>query len=93
MAMSKNEMVEKVAVTAGVTKAEAKKVVNAVVDVLTEEMANGGSVQIVGFGTFTTRHKNATEGFNPATKEKIHIEAREVPVFKPGKSLKDACNA
>ncbi|HJM03995.1 MAG TPA: HU family DNA-binding protein, partial [Arenicellales bacterium] len=56
------------------------------------ELAGGGSVALVGFGTFSVSHRAARMGRNPATGESIHINASNVPKFKAGKALKEACN-
>lgn len=93
MVVKKSDFVEKVAVTAGVSKTVAKQVIDATLTAITEDVANGNSVRFVGFGTFSTRHKKAGVAKNPQTGEKIEYKAKEVPVFKAGTLLKEACNA
>ncbi len=87
--MKKTELVAAVAAKTGLTKADAEKAVKAVFDVITDELADGNAVQLIGFGTFEVRERAAREGLNPATKEKITIAATKVPAFKAGKALKD----
>jgi DNA-binding protein HU-beta len=62
----------------------------AVIDSITETLAKGQKVQLVGFGTFEVRERAARDGVNPRTKEKIKIAAAKVPAFKPGRALKEA---
>ena len=69
-----------------------KKDVEKVINVVSNEMANKGKVQLVGFGTFETRQRAARKGLNPQTKEEIEIPACTVPAFKAGKALKDKVN-
>ena len=71
------------------TKKDADKAVSAVIDTITESLAKGEKIQLVGFGTFEVRERAAKEGINPATKEKMNIPAKKVPAFKAGKALKD----
>jgi len=91
--MKKAELIAAVAQTAGLTKKDADKAVSAVVDVITKALVEGDKVQLVGFGTFETRERNAREGKNPQTGEKITIAASTVPAFKAGRALKEAVNA
>ena len=87
--MNKPELVEAVAEKAGITKKDSEKAVAAVLEGITDTLAKGEKVQLVGFGTFEVRHRNAREGRNPSTGEAIKIAAQNVPAFKPGKALKD----
>lgn len=87
--MNKPELVEAVAEKAGITKKDSEKVVAAVLEGIADTLAKGEKVQLVGFGTFEVRHRNAREGRNPSTGEAIKIAAQNVPAFKPGKALKD----
>ena len=87
--MNKSELIEKVAQEAGLTKKDTEKAVNKVFDVISEELAKGEKVQLIGFGTFETRERAAREGRNPSTGEVIKIEATRIPAFKAGKSLKE----
>ncbi|NMA92126.1 MAG: HU family DNA-binding protein [Firmicutes bacterium] len=87
--MNKSELIETVSEKTDVTKKVADKVVNAVFDTIIESLASEEKVQVIGFGTFEVRHRDAREGRNPATGEKIMIPALKVPAFKAGKRLKD----
>lgn len=88
--MTKTLLVEAVARKAGVTKAEAARVVDAVVDSITEALSNGDKVTVTGFGTYEVRQRAARMGRNPQTGETIQIPAQRTPAFRAGKSLKDA---
>jgi len=87
--VNKSELVDLVAEKAGMSKKDSEKAVKAVLDSITEGLVKGEKVQLVGFGTFEVRNRKEREGRNPATGEKIKIEALKVPAFKPGKALKD----
>jgi DNA-binding protein HU-beta len=87
--MNKSELISVVAEKAGLTKKDTEKVVNAVFDGITDALAQGDKVQVIGFGTFDVRSRKAREGRNPATGATIQIPAVNVPVFKAGKALKD----
>ena len=91
--MNKTELVAAVAEQADISKKDAEKVLKAFVDVVTEEMKKGEKVQLVGFGTFEVSEREAREGRNPLTGEKITIAASKNPKFKAGKALKDMVNA
>ncbi len=88
--MKKADFIAKVAEKAKITKKEATKVVNAVLETITEALAKGNTVQFVGFGTFSVRKRAAREGRNPRTQQPIKIPATKVPVFRPGKELREA---
>lgn len=88
--MNKTELIAKVAEKSGFTKKDTETVVEAVLDVIQEVLANGEAVQLVGFGTFEARERAARIGRNPQTGEKITIPAGKVPAFKPGKRLRSA---
>ena len=87
--MTKTELINAVAEKAELTKKDADKAVSAVIDTITESLAKGEKIQLVGFGTFEVRERAAKEGINPATKEKMNIPAKKVPAFKAGKAFKD----
>ena len=87
--MNKTELVAAVAEKAELTKGDAKKAVDAVIEAITETLVNGDSVSLVGFGTFEVSKREAREGLNPLTKEKITIPAAKLPKFKAGKGLKE----
>ncbi|NLU42480.1 MAG: HU family DNA-binding protein [Firmicutes bacterium] len=88
--MTKAELISSVAEKSGLSKKDAGTALEAVLDSITEALAGGDKVQLVGFGTFEVRQRAARTGRNPQTGEDITIAARSVPVFKPGKALKDA---
>jgi len=90
--MNKQEFVAAVAAKAGFTQAEAGKMVNAVLDVVTTTLKKGGDVVLTGFGKFEARSRKARNGINPLTKAPIKIAACKVPAFKAGKGLKEAIN-
>ena len=90
--MNKAELVAAIAAKTGDTKKGAEASVNAFVDVITDALAKGDKVQLVGFGSFEVRKRAARKGRNPRTKEEIKIPASKAPVFKPGKALKDLVN-
>ena len=88
--MNKTELVAAVAEKTGMSKKDSEKAVNAAFDSITEALAAGEKVQLVGFGAFEVKERSARIGRNPKTKESIEIPASVVPVFKAGKALKDA---
>ena len=90
--MNKAELVAAIAAKTGDTKKGAEASVNAFVDVITDALAKGDKVQLVGFGSFEVRKRAARKGRNPRTKEEIKIPASKAPVFKAGKALKDLVN-
>ena len=90
--MNKTELIAAVAEKAELSKKDAEKAVNALLDTVVEEVAKGEKIQLVGFGTFERRERNEREGCNPQTGAKIPIPASMVPAFKVGKAFKDAVN-
>ena len=90
--MNKGELIESVAAKAGMSRADATKAVDAVLESVTETLAGGGGVSLVGFGTFSVKARAARMGRNPRTGEAIDIKASNVPGFKAGKALKEAVN-
>jgi DNA-binding protein HU-beta len=76
----------------GLSKSDAAKAVDGVIDSITGSLSNGNEVRLVGFGTFSVSHRKATTGRNPRTGEAIQISATNVPKFKSGKALKAAVN-
>lgn len=89
--MNKADLVNEVAKVVS-TKKEAQAAVDTVVQAITDAMAKGDSVTLVGFGTFKPVQREARQGRNPQTGAPIDIKARNVPKFTPGKALKDALN-
>ena len=90
--MNKGELIEAVSGSSGLSRAEAAKAVDAVLGSITNTLAEGGSVALVGFGTFKVKARAARMGRNPRTGASIYIQASNVPGFKAGKGLKDAVN-
>ena len=90
--MNKNDLISQVADDSGLSKADATKAVDAVLDNIAGSLSNGGEVRLVGFGTFTVAHRKASMGRNPRTGEAIQIKASNQPKFKAGKGLKDSVN-
>lgn len=90
--MNKSELVSAISTKTELSKKSAEASLNAIVEVITEELKNNGKVQLVGFGTFETRKRAARKGINPQTKQEIKIPATNAPVFKAGKALKDTVN-
>ncbi len=90
--MNKTELIAAVAEQASITKKDAEKAIAAVINSITNAMAEGDKVQLVGFGTFEVRARDARKGKNPRTGEIINIPASKVPAFKAGKALKDIVN-
>ena len=88
--MNKSELIDKIAAGAGLTKADAKKALDATTAAIKEALVAGEKVQLIGFGTFSVNERPAREGINPATKEKIQIAAKKVAKFKAGAELADA---
>ena len=90
--MNKTELIDKIAAGAGISKADAKKALDATTNALKEALVAGDKIQLVGFGTFSVSERPSREGSNPATKEKIQIAAKTVAKFKAGAELADAIN-
>jgi len=90
--MNKNDLINGVSEAANISKAEAARAVDAFTEVVKNALKQGDSVSLVGFGTFSVRHRAARTGRNPRTNEVIQISASNVPGFKAGKGLKDALN-
>ena len=90
--MTKAELVEFIAEKADLTKADATRALDAMMEGVTKGLKKEGKVTLVGFGTFTAKKRAAREGRNPQTGETVKIAARVVPGFKAGSKLKDALN-
>ena len=87
--MNNSDLVDAVASKADMSKAEAGRAVDAVLGSVGDALGNGDSVSLVGFGTFSVRHRAARMGRNPQTGATMQIAASKVPGFKAGKALKD----
>ena len=90
--MNKTELIAAIAAKTGETKKDAEATLNAFVNVVSETLAKGDKVQLVGFGSFEVRKRAARKGRNPQAKEEIKIPASKAPVYKAGKALKDLVN-
>ena len=88
--MNKTELIAAVAESAGMTKKDTERVLNAALDAITAQMVAGGKVQLSGFGAFDVKDREKRMGRNPHTRESVEIPATKVPVFKAGKLLKDS---
>lgn len=88
--MNKTELIAKVAETTELTKKDATKAVDAVLDAIADALKTGDKVQLIGFGNFEVRERAARKGRNPQTGQEIEIASSKVPAFKPGKQLKDS---
>ena len=87
--MTKAELIIVVAQKTELSKKDSEKAVVAVIDAISEALAAGEKVALVGFGTFEVKERAAREGINPRTKEKIEIPSSTLPSFKAGKALKE----
>ncbi|GBG12039.1 DNA-binding protein [Paenibacillus sp. MY03] len=87
--MNKTDLIAKVAELSDLSKKDATKAVDAVFEAISDALQSGDKVQLVGFGNFEVRERQARKGRNPQTGEEIDIAASKMPAFKPGKSLKD----
>ncbi|WP_049236247.1 HU family DNA-binding protein [Moraxella canis] len=90
--MNKSELVDSIAQSAGLTKEQAAKAVNAFTESVQGALQRGDDVVLVGFGTFSVKERAARVGRNPKTGEEIQIAASKVPSFKAGKGLKESVN-
>ncbi|KOS29584.1 DNA-binding protein [Bacillus anthracis] len=88
--MNKTELIKNVAQKTDISKKEATKAVQTVVESITKTLKQGEKVQLIGFGKFEVRERAARKGRNPQTGEEMQIAATKVPAFKPGKELKEA---
>ena len=90
--MNKGELITAIGTKTGLTKKDAEKALNAVVETITEAMSTGDKVQIVGFGSFEVHSRPERMARNPRTGEELKIAACKAPAFKAGKALKDSVN-
>jgi DNA-binding protein HU-beta len=87
--MNKTEMIAKLAEKNGMTKKDAQKALEGLIEIISDEIKDGGSVILTGFGTFSIAERKPRTGRNPQTGQPIDIPAARVPKFKAGKQLKD----
>jgi DNA-binding protein HU-beta len=90
--MNKSELIDAIANSANLSKADAGRALDGLVGAVTKALKKGDTVSLVGFGTFSVRKRAARTGRNPRTGETIKIKASKNPAFKAGKALKDAVN-
>ena len=90
--MNKTELVEHIAKHSDISKAAATRALESIIDAVKKTLKKGGTVSLVGFGSFSVGKRAARTGRNPRTGEAIKIKAAKVPKFKPGKTLKDHLN-
>ena len=88
--MNKTELIDRIAAGSDLSKAAAKKALDATTEAIKAALVAGDKVQLVGFGTFSVNERPARQGINPATKQKIHMPAKKVAKFKAGAELNDA---
>lgn len=88
--MNKAELIDAVSAKSGLTKADTDRAIKALIDTVSETLAKGDQIALVGFGTFLVRERQARSGRNQRTGETISIESAKIPAFKAGKALKDA---
>ena len=88
--MTKSELIASIATKTGLTKKTAEEVLEAFIGTVSDSLAKGEKVQLVGFGTFEVRERSERSGINPQTREKITIAATKTPAFKAGSALKEA---
>lgn len=91
--MNKADLINQMADQAEISKAQATKALDAMLDGVVEALKNGDKVTLVNFGTFFVADRAARTGRNPRTNEEIQIEGKKVPKFKPGKILSDTVSA
>ena len=90
--MNKSELIDSIAEHAGLSKSDAGRALEATIASITNALKGGDTVSLVGFGTFSVKHRAARQGRNPSTGETIQIKASKNPSFKAGKGFKDAIN-
>lgn len=88
--MNKAELIEAISDAADLSKADAGRALDGLIDAITNALKNGDTVSLVGFGSFVVKERAARQGRNPQTGDSITIKAAKIPAFKAGKALKDA---
>lgn len=88
--MNKSELITAIAAASGLTKIDARKALDATIESISNALAEGDKVSLVGFGTFSVSERAARKGINPSTKQTIHIPAKKVAKFKVGSELAEA---
>jgi DNA-binding protein HU-beta len=90
--MNKSDLIDAIAANSGLSKADAGRALDGLTTAVTKALKGGGTVSLVGFGTFSVKSRGARTGRNPRTGATIKIKASKNPTFKAGKALKDAVN-
>ena len=90
--MNKSELIKHIADKSDISQAAAGKALGSLIDAVTKTLKKGGTVSLIGFGSFSVTKRKARSGRNPSTGATIKIKAAKVPRFRPGKGLKDALN-
>ncbi len=88
--MNKSELIEAIAESADLTKSDAGRALDAVIESITQALKKGDTVSLVGFGSFSVKERAERQGRNPQTGDIITIKAAKIPAFKPGKALRDS---
>ncbi len=86
--MNKGEFIDRLSDSANLTKKEARQLLDSVLNLIQDTLMQGEEVKLVGFGKFAVRARRASSRINPQTKKPIQVDAKVVPLFKPGKELK-----
>lgn len=92
MGLTKAELVNEVARAAHVTRKEADTMVSAILEGMVESLRRGEKIELRGFGSFRIRQRNARTGRNPRTGARVHVPAKRIPYFKPGRDLRQGLN-
>jgi len=90
--VNKSELIKHIADKSDISQAAAGKALGSLIDAVTKTLKKGGTVSLIGFGSFSVTKRKARNGRNPSTGATIKIKAAKVPRFRPGKGLKDALN-
>ena len=90
--MTKSELIEALSSELNLSSRKTTGIVNTILDSMTDELVNGGNVEIRGFGSFTVREYESYEGKNPKTGKKTYVKPKKLPFFKVGKSLREDVN-
>jgi len=90
--MNKSELIDAIADSSGLTKADAGRALDGLINAITDTLKDGDSISLIGFGTFSVKERAERKGRNPQTGKEITISAAKIPSFKAGKALKDAVN-
>ena len=90
--MNRKELIDALSNKTGSTKTDAERNIAALIDIVSDTLAQGGNISLVGFGTFEVRERAARTGRNPKTGAELKIAASKIPAFKPGATLKAAVN-